>query len=53
MYILLNRRRFFDRDSNVDNDMPIVRKLRVEVVTIPRLYLTALILTLLISFWLT
>ena len=51
-YIFRNRHRFFDQDPNVDNDIPAVRKLRMEVVMIPWLVLTTLILILLISFWL-
>jgi len=51
-YIFRNRHRFFDRDPNVDNDIPAVRHVRVEVVLIPWLVLTTLILILLISFWL-
>src|ERR1700757_3740524 len=51
-YIFRNRHRFFDRDPNVDNDVPAVRHARVEVITIPWLFLTTLILILLISFWL-
>ena len=51
-YIFRNRHRFFDRDPNVDNDIPAVRKLRVEVVMIPWLVLTTVIMILLISFWL-
>ena len=51
-YIFRNRHRFFDRDPNVDNDIPAVRNVRVEVVMIPWLVLTTLILILLISFWL-
>ena len=50
-YIFRNRHRFFDHDSNVDNDIPAVRKLRIEVVTIPYLVVTTLILILLIYFW--
>jgi hypothetical protein len=50
-YIFRNRHRFFDQDSNVDNDVPAVRKLRIEVVTIPWLVLTTLLLILLIYFW--
>jgi hypothetical protein len=50
-YIFRNRHRFFDRDPNVDNDIPAVRKVRIEVVTIPWLVLTTLILILLIRFW--
>ena len=51
-YIFRNRHRFFDRDPNVDNDIPAVRKVRIEVVMIPWFALTTLILILLISFWL-
>ena len=51
-YIVRNRHRFFARDPNVDNDIPAVRKVRIEVVLIPWLVLTTLILILLISFWL-
>jgi hypothetical protein len=51
-YIFRNRHRFFDRDPNVDNDIPAVRKVRIEVVTIPWFLLTTLILILLIRFWL-
>ena len=51
-YIFRNRHRFFDRDPNVDNDIPTVRKVRIEVVMIPWLGVTTLILILLIKFWL-
>jgi hypothetical protein len=51
-YIFGNRHRFFDRDPNVDNDIPAMRKLRVEVVMVPWFVLTTLILILLIGFWL-
>ncbi|HXM74015.1 MAG TPA: hypothetical protein VN904_01970 [Chthoniobacterales bacterium] len=47
-----DREKFFDRDPNVDNDIPAVRKVRIEVVAIPWFGLTTLILILLISFWL-
>ena len=50
-YIFRNRHRFFDRDPNVDNDIPTVRKVRIEVVMISYLVVTTLILILLISFW--
>ena len=50
-YVFRNRHRFFDRDPNVDNDIPAVRHVRVEVVLIPWLAITTLILILLISFW--
>ena len=51
-YVFRNRHRFFDRDPNVDNDIPAVRHVRIEVVLIPWLGITTLILILLISFWL-
>ena len=51
-YIFRNRHRFFDQDSNVDNDIPAVRKLRMEVVMIPWLVLTTLLVILLINLWL-
>jgi hypothetical protein len=51
-YIFRNRHRFFDQDPNVDNDIPAVRNVRIEVVLIPWLFITTLILILLIKFWL-
>jgi hypothetical protein len=51
-YIFRNRHRFFDRDPNVANDIPAVRKVRIEVVAIPWFAVATLILILLISFWL-
>ena len=51
-YIFRNRHRFFDRDPKVENDIPAVRHVRVELVLIPWLGITTLILILLISFWL-
>ena len=51
-YIFRNRHRFFDQDSKVDNDIPAVRKLRMEVVMIPWLVLTTLLVILLINLWL-
>ena len=50
-YIFLNRHRFFDRDPNVDDDIPAVRNLRMEVVMIPWLVLTTLLVILLIYLW--
>jgi uncharacterized membrane protein len=50
-YIFRNRHRFFDRDPDVDNDIPAVRNVRIEVVMIPWLVVTTLILILLIYFW--
>jgi len=50
-YIFRNRHRFFDQDSSVDNDIPAIRKLRMEVVMVPWLVLTTLLVILLINFW--
>jgi len=50
-YLFFNRHRFFDQDSNVDNDIPAVRNLRMEVVMIPWLVLTTLLVVLLICPW--
>jgi len=47
-YIFRNRHRFFDRDPSVDEDIPAMRKLRVEVVMVPWLVLTTLLGILLI-----
>ena len=52
VYIFRNRHRFFDRDPNVDNDIPAVRHFRLEVVLIPWFSIATLILILLIRFWL-
>jgi hypothetical protein len=51
-YVFRNRHRFFDRDPNVDDDIAAMRKLRVEVVMLPWLALTTLLLILLIYLWL-
>ena len=51
-YVFRNRHRFFDRDPNVDNDIPAALRVRVEVVMIPWLGLTTLLVILLISLWL-
>ena len=50
-YIFRNRHRFFDRDRTVDNDIPATRRVRLEVVMIPWLGLTTLLVILLIYFW--
>jgi hypothetical protein len=41
-YIFLNQHRFFNRDQNVENDIPAVRNVRIEVAMIPWLFLTTL-----------
>jgi len=50
-YIFRNRHRIFDHDPNVDDDIPAVRKLRIEVVMVPWLVLTTLLVILLINLW--
>ena len=50
-YFFRNRHRFFDRDPNVENDIPAARHLRFEVVLIPWLTLTTLVTVLLICLW--
>lgn len=50
-YLFRNRHRFFGRDPDVDNDIPAVRHMRVEVVLIPWFSVATLILILLIRFW--
>ncbi len=51
IYIFRNRHRFFGGDPNVSDDIPAVRKLRVEVVLIPWSVLTTLLVILLIYLW--
>ena len=51
IYIFRNRHRFFGQDANVTDDIPAVRKLRVEVVLIPWSVLTTLLVILLIYLW--
>ena len=50
-YFFRNRHRFFDRDPNVDNDIPAARHVRVELILIPWSAITTVILILLITFW--
>jgi hypothetical protein len=52
-YVFRHRHRFFDRDPNVDNDIPAARHVRVELLLIPWSAITTLILVLLITFWLS
>jgi hypothetical protein len=51
-YFFRNRHRFFDQDRSVDNDIPAVRKMRIEVIAIPWFVLTTLLIILLINLWL-
>jgi hypothetical protein len=50
-YLFRNRHRFFGTDPNVSDDMPAVRKLRIEVILIPWLVLTLFLVILLIYLW--
>jgi len=50
-YIFRNRHRFFGRDPNVSDDIPAVRKLRIEVILFPWLVLTMFLVVLLIYLW--
>jgi hypothetical protein len=50
-YIFRNRHRFFDHDPNISEDTEPVRKLRIEVVMLPWLFLTTLLVILLINLW--
>ena len=50
-FIFRNRHRFFDRDPDVDNDIPAVRHLRVEVVFVPWLALTTLLVVEWLRLW--
>ena len=51
IYIFRNRHRFFGRDPNVPNDVPAVRRLRIEVVLVPWFVLTTLLLVVLVMLW--
>jgi hypothetical protein len=50
-YIFRNRHRFFGGDPNISEDIPAVRRLRVEVVLIPWVFLTTFLVILLIYLW--
>jgi hypothetical protein len=50
-YFFRNRRRFFGKDPSISSDIPAVRRMRVEVVLIPWLFLTTLLVILLITLW--
>jgi hypothetical protein len=51
LYIFRNRHRFFDKDPDVDEDIPAVRKIRFEEVMMVWGALTILILAILITLW--
>jgi hypothetical protein len=44
--------KYAQRITNVDNDIPAVRNVRVEVVMVPWLVMTTLLVVPLINFWL-
>jgi len=51
IYFFRNRKRFFEQDPNVSGDIPAVRRLRVELILIPWIFLTTYLLVLLIQLW--
>jgi hypothetical protein len=51
VYIFRNRHRFFDKDPDVAEDIPAVRKIRFEEVMMVWGALTILILVILIKLW--
>ena len=51
LYIFRNRHRFFDKDPDVNEDIPAVRKIRAEEVIMIWGALTILILVILIKLW--
>jgi hypothetical protein len=51
LYIFRNRHRFFDKDPDIAEDLPAVRKIRAEEVLMIWCALTILILVILISLW--
>ena len=50
-YVFLHRRRLFGRDPRVDGDNETTRHMRMEVVLIPLLALTTLLLVLWVGLW--
>lgn len=50
-YVMRNRRRLFGRDPRVENDVPAVRHLRVEVILIPWLFVTTVLFVTWLSLW--
>jgi hypothetical protein len=51
LYIFRNRHRFFDKDPDIAEDIPAVRKIRAEEILMVWGALTILILVTLISLW--
>jgi hypothetical protein len=50
-YFFRNRHRFFDRDPRIDGDNDATRHIRIEVVLIPWLGVTTLLLVLWLGLW--
>jgi len=50
-YFFRNRHRFFDRDPRVDGDNEAVRHIRIELILIPWLGVTTLLLVLWVGLW--
>ena len=48
-YLFRHRHRFFDRDPDVDNDIPAVRHLRLEVILVPWFFLTTMLAIILLT----
>ena len=51
LYIFRNRHRFFGRDADIPEDIPAVRKVRVELVAIIWFVLTAVLVFMNIQRW--
>ena len=51
IYIFRNRHRFFGKDPEVPDDLPENRKVRVELILVPWLFLTTFLVVLLIMLW--
>jgi Na+/H+ antiporter NhaD/arsenite permease-like protein len=51
VYIFRNRRRLFGKDPDVRDDIKAVRNLREEVIVIPWIFLTTLLVALLVELW--
>ena len=50
-YVWRSRRRFFDRDPHVANDLPAVRHARVELLLIPWLAVTTVVFVEWVRLW--
>ncbi len=50
-YFFRNRHRFFDRDPRIDGDNDATRHIRIEVVLIPWLGVTTLLVVLWLGLW--